>query len=231
MMKTPVLFLPGLLCDERLWRNQLEGLHDVADSKVANLTLDDTIGAMAERALSIIEGRFSLAALSMGGYVAFEILRRAPERVGRIALFDTSAAADSEQRVRQRKAGISSLSVGRFAGVTTRLLPQLVHKSKIDGPIGDELKAMAARVGGEAYLRQQHAILGRPDSLPLLPQIKVPTLVAVGDSDVLTPPEESMQMHLAITGSTYHVFSDCGHLPALEQPSETTALLRRWLQD
>ncbi|WOS62006.1 alpha/beta fold hydrolase [Sinorhizobium fredii] len=229
MTKIPLLFLPGLLCDDRLWRDQAIALSDIADTQIADLTLDDSVEAMARRALARAPANFALVALSLGGYVAFEILRQASDRVSHLALFDTSAAPDDAERIAQRKAAISSLSIGRFSGVTTRLLPKLVHASHISGPVGDELKAMAARVGSAAFLRQQHAILGRPDSRPLLPTIQLPTLVAVGDSDVLTPPEEAMEIHLGITGSDYHVFHDCGHLPALEKPGETTAVLRRWL--
>jgi len=98
-------------------------------------------------------------------------------------------------------------------------------------PLGDEVRAMAERVGGEAFLRQQTAILGRPDSRPLLASITVPVLVAVGDADVLTPPAGSEAMHRGISGSSFHVLGRCGHLPAMEHPSKTAALLRGWLAD
>jgi pimeloyl-ACP methyl ester carboxylesterase len=225
----PLVFLPGLLCDDRLWRDQARDLSDIAAPFIADLTQDDSIAAMARRALDGAPPRFALAGLSMGGYVAFEILRQAPERVTRLALLDTSAAPDEAERIAQRKAGIASLKIGRFAGVTTRLLPQLVHASHVAGPVGEELKAMAARVGGAAFLRQQQAILGRPDSRPLLAEIAVPTLVAVGDGDVLTPVAEAQEIHRGIAGSRFHIFEGCGHLPALEQPNETSRVLRDWL--
>ena len=227
--RTPLVLLPGLLCDERLWRDQADDLADVADPIVPDLTLDDTVSAMATRVLNAAPERFALAALSMGGYVAFEILRQQPERVTRLALLDTSASTDTPQRVTQRLAGIESLRHGRFFGVTNRMLPQLVHARHVTGPVGEEVRAMAKRVGGDAFLRQQNAILNRPDSRPLLASIKVPTLVAVGDSDVLTPPSESQEIHQNIPGSTLHVFPACGHLPPMEIPEETSTRLRRWL--
>jgi len=227
--RTPLLFLPGLLCDARLWRDPASALADVAEPRIADLTLDDSVAAMARRALAGAPERFSLAALSMGGYVAFEILRQAPERVARLALFSTSAAPDTPERAARRRAGMASLAYGRFAGVTRRMLPQLVHPERVAGPVGDEVRAMAERVGGEAYLRQQTAILGRPDSRPLLSAITVPTLVAVGDGDALTPPAESEAIHRGIRGSELHVLDHCGHLPAMERPAETARLLRRWL--
>ena len=230
MSRIPLLFLPGLLCDEHLWKAQAEALPDIAECTIADLTRDDSISAMAERALSIAPPHFALAALSMGGYVAFEIMRQAPERVSRLALFDTSAAPDNAERKLQRQATIFSLQHGRFTGVTSRLLPRLVHASHVAGAVGEEVRAMAARVGGDAFLRQQTAILGRPDSRPTLSRIKVPTLVAVGDSDVLTPVEDALEIHRDVAGSTLVILENCGHLPALERPEETTDLLKDWLQ-
>lgn len=228
--RAPLVLLPGLLCDARLWREQVLALHDVADAQVADLTLDDSVSAMAARVLAAAPERFALGGLSMGGYVAFEILRQAPERVTRLALFSTSAAPDSPQRAEQRRRAMAALSVGRFLGVTQQMMPQLLPASRLNDPLAGEVKAMAGRVGGEAFLRQQQAILGRPDSRPGLADIAVPTLVAVGDLDRLTPPAESQAIHDGIAGSSLHVFADCGHLPAMERPAETTALLRAWLE-
>ncbi|PXA89968.1 alpha/beta hydrolase, partial [Caulobacter sp. D5] len=162
----PLVLLPGLLCDARLWREQALALHDVADIQVADLTLDDSVAAMAARVLAAAPERFALGGLSMGGYVAFEILRQAPERVTRLALFSTSAAPDSPQRAEQRRRAMAALSVGRFLGVTQQMMPQLLPPSRLNDPLAGEVKAMAGRVGGEAFLRQQRAILGRPDSRP-----------------------------------------------------------------
>jgi pimeloyl-ACP methyl ester carboxylesterase len=111
------------------------------------------------------------------------------------------------------------------------MLPQLVHARHVNGPVGEEVRAMAKRVGGDAFLRQQNAILNRPDSRPLLASISVPTLIAVGDSDILTPPSDAEDMRRGIAGSSLHVFPSCGHLPPMETPEETSTLLRRWLLD
>ncbi|MBL8270850.1 alpha/beta fold hydrolase [Steroidobacter sp.] len=228
--RIPLVLLPGLLCDERLWRDQARDLSDIAAPALPDLTLDDTVDAMAKRVLAAAPERFALAALSMGGYVAFEILRQQPERVTRLALLDTSASQDSPERTAQRLAAIESMKHGRFFGVTARMLPQLVHARHVHDPLGEEVRAMAKRVGGDAFLRQQNAILTRPDSRPLLSSIRVPTWVGVGDSDILTPPSDAEEMHRHIAGSTLHTFVSCGHLPPMESPEETTAVLRRWLQ-
>lgn len=227
--RLPVLLLPGLLCDARLWRDQVAGLADIAEVAVPDLTRDDSVGALAARVLADAPERFALGALSMGGYVAFEILRQAPQRVTRLALLATSARADPPKRAAVRRASLAMAERGRFAGVTRKLLPQLVHASQVDTPVGEEVMAMAERVGRDAFLRQQRAILERPDSLPLLPALAMPTVIGVGDDDRMTAPEESRILRDGIAGARLHVFTGCGHLPPMEKPQETTELLRAWL--
>ncbi|WP_299346837.1 alpha/beta fold hydrolase [uncultured Pseudoxanthomonas sp.] len=229
MSPLPLLLLPGLLCDARLWRDPAEALADIAPVHQADLTRDYSVAGMAARVLATAPPVFALAALSMGGYVAFEILRQAPERVARLALLDTSARLDPPKRRLVRQAGLALAEAGRFAGVTRKLLPQLVHESRVDSDVGEDVMAMAQRVGREAFLRQQRAILDRPDSEPLLPTIAVPTLLGVGEDDRMTLPEETRLMHARIPGARLHVFPRCGHLPPMEVPQDTTAVLREWL--
>lgn len=229
MASLPLLLLPGLLCDERLWREPAAALARVADIHHADLTHDDSVAAMAARVLAAAPPVFALAALSMGGYVAFEILRQAPQRVAKLALLDTSARLDPPKRLAVRRAGLAMAEAGRFAGVTRKLLPQLVHESRVDSAVGEEVMAMAQRVGLAAFLRQQRAIIDRPDSTPLLPTIAVPTLLGVGEDDRMTLPEETRLMHALIPGARLHVFVRCGHLPPMEVPQETAAVLRDWL--
>ncbi len=227
---TPVLlFLPGLLCDARLWRDQVAALAE-ARAIVADLTHDKSVGAMAERALRAVpEGPIAVCGLSMGGYVAMEIVRRAPGRVTRLALFDTSARPDTPEQTRRRRALLALSESGMFRGVTPRLLPQLLHKDNLDGPLGPEVMAMAERVGRPAFHRQQRAIMHRPDSRPDLPRIAVPTLVGVGEGDTLTPPELAEEMAALIPGARLARIPDAGHLPPMEKPDAVTGLLRDWL--
>lgn len=226
----PVVFLPGLLCDQGLWQNQVRALSDIAAPLVADLTLDDTIAAMARRTLAVAPPRFSLVGLSMGGYVALEILRQAPERVRRLALFNSSARTDTPERTAQRRVGLDSLRRGKFLGITRRLLGDLVHKDHLEGPVADELRTMALRVGGDAFIRQQHAIMTRPSALAGLSAIAVPTMIVVGDGDRITPPDHAREIHEAIAGSTLHTIKACGHLAALEHPGQANFLLRGWLE-
>ncbi|WP_068090086.1 alpha/beta fold hydrolase [Novosphingobium rosa] len=228
-MAEALVLLPGLLCDARLWRQQADDLADIAAPWIADLTQDDSIPAMAGRVLTQAPERFALAGLSMGGYVALEIMRQAPERVTRLALMDTSAAPDGESRKAERERAIKTLGLGRFMGVTEAMLPQLVHESHVRSPVGATVRAMAKEVGQQAFVRQQQAILTRADSRPLLPLIAVPTLIAVGEDDRMTPPPLAEAMHQAIPGAQLHRFAACGHLPPLEQPEATSAVLRDWL--
>lgn len=224
-----LVLLPGLLCDESLWQNQLVALSDICNPQVANLTLDSSIAAMAIRVLDNAPERFALAGLSMGGYVAFEIMRRAPERVICLALFDTMARLDEPQKAAQRKGLIKVTENGHFLGVTPKLLPTLIYKDKLDSPVATTVMQMAKQLGKEVFIKQQTAIINRQDSTPTLTQIKVPTWVIVGADDKVTPPAESVFMADTITNAHLYRLPKCGHLAPLELPNETTELLRKWL--
>lgn len=227
-MTSDLLLVPGLLCDGRLWRDVMAGLP--AASIVADVTQDDSIAAMAERALALAPPRFALAGLSMGGYVALEIMRQAPERVTRLALLDTAAGADDEARKAARRKGIEMVGLGRFIGVSQGLLASLIAPQHLGTALADEVQAMCERVGQEAYLRQQTAIMNRLDSHALLPGIAVPTLVGVGESDNLTPLALAEEMAAAIPDAELVVFPDSAHLPTMENPSAVIAAMQAWLE-
>lgn len=228
--KTPLLLLPGLLCDERLWRAQIEGLADIADMIVADLTQDDSFPAMARRTLAGAPERFALVGLSMGGYVAQEIMRQAPERVSHLALLDTSARADTPEQTKRRRDLIALSDLGRFRGVTPRLLPLLIHPDRLDDrTLVDTVLAMAEAVGGEAFRRQQKAIISRPDGRPDLPRIKVPTLILCGRQDAIATLAMHEEMVALIPGARLEVIEHCGHLATMERPDETNAAMREWL--
>lgn len=228
-MTTDLLLLPGLLCDARLWGDVVAGIGDAVRPVVADLTQDDSVAAMAERALAMAPPRFALAGLSMGGYVALAIMRAAPERVTHLALLDTSARADDEARKVTRRKGIEMVRKGRFIGVSRGLLASLLAPQHLGTPLAMEVQAMAERVGQGAYLRQQEAIMGRPDSLPLLAGIAVPTLIGAGALDKLTPPELADEMAARIAHAQRVDFPDSAHLPTMENPTAVAAAMRGWL--
>ncbi len=228
--RVSLALLPGLLLDQALWRAQIEGLDDIAECRVADLTAQDSVADMAAAVLAEMPARFALASLSMGGYVAFEILRRAPERVLALALLDTTARPDSDEQTARRRGLIELAQKGKFKGVTRQLLPLLVHADRLgDAALTGEVMMMAERVGRAAFLRQQAAIMARPDSRPLLARIACPTLVLCGRQDALTALGWHEEMADAIPGAYLVVVEDCGHLAPLERPAEVTAALRRWL--
>jgi pimeloyl-ACP methyl ester carboxylesterase len=226
----PLALLPGLLCDGALWRAQVEGLAGLADCRVADFTSQDSVADMAESVLEAMPERFALAGLSMGGYVAFEVLRRAPGRVTRLALLDTSARADTPEQSSRRRGLVELAQKGRFKGVPERLLPLLVHASRLgESELPAAVTAMALCIGRDAFLRQQSAIMGRPDSRADLVRIDCPTLVLCGRQDALTPLARHTEMAAGIARSRLVVVEDCGHLAPMERPAEVTAALKVWL--
>jgi pimeloyl-ACP methyl ester carboxylesterase len=230
-MAIPLLLLPGLLCDARLWRDVLPPLAGLAEPRIADLTQADNLAGMARDALALVEDspRFAVAGLSMGGYVALEVMRQAGARVTHLALFDTSARPDTQEQTERRRGLLALSRQGQFKGVTPRLLPMLVHPSRLGTSLAQEVMDMAERVGSDAFLRQQTAIMHRPDSRPDLPGIAVPTLVACGEEDALTPPELHVEMAAMIPGARLVRFAGSGHLPTMEVPGAAGLALRDWL--
>jgi pimeloyl-ACP methyl ester carboxylesterase len=224
-----LLLLPGLLCDARLWRDQIEAFSASHRVVVASLTGAESVADMAEAALAGLDGPLAVAGLSMGGYVALEIARRAPAQVKRLALFDTSARPDAPEQTERRRGLLTLSQSGQFRGVTPRLLPMLVHPSRLNGPLAAEVMAMAERVGRDAFLRQQTSIMGRPDSRPDLPAIRAKTLIAVGEDDLLTPPHLAEEIAAAIPGACLVRFAGSGHLPSMEVPQAVNAAMAEWL--
>jgi pimeloyl-ACP methyl ester carboxylesterase len=232
LSKLVLALLPGLLCDARLWAPQVEGLSDIVEPTVVDLTRDDSVEAMAERALAELPERFAVAGLSMGGYVALQIAAKAPERVARLALLDTRATPDSPEDAQRRRALVDLSERGQFKGVTRQLLPRLIHEKRLeDAALTRTIYAMAEAVGQAGFVRQQTAIMNRPDMRPALPSLRVPTLVVVGREDALTPPPMAMELAAGIPNARLEVLEQCGHLATLERPDETTAAMRRWLAD
>jgi pimeloyl-ACP methyl ester carboxylesterase len=229
--RAPLVLVPGLLCDRALWQHQLDHLDELAEMSVPDVGADDSVEAMARRVLDMAPPRFALAALSMGGYVAHAIMRAAPERVLRLALLDTSARPDTDEQMSRRRGLISLAEKGKFKGVTPRLLPLLIHPARLeDKPLTAAVMGMAERIGRQAFLRQQKAVMGRPDSRPYLPNYRCPTIVIAGRMDALTPIDVNAEMASLIPGAKLVIVEESGHLPPMEQPVATTALLRYWLQ-
>jgi pimeloyl-ACP methyl ester carboxylesterase len=227
----PVVLVPGLLASARLYAHQIGALWASGAVQVANHTRDDSVPALARRILAEAPPHFALAGLSMGGYIAFEILRQAPERVARVALLDTAAHADSPEVSAVRRTQMDLAASGRFIEVIDALFARVVHPSRReDAALRELMRLMGAEVGVAGYLRQQSANMTRIDSRPTLAAIRCPTLVLVGDSDQLTPPERAAEIADGIPGARLVVVPDCGHLSTLERPQAVTEALHAWLR-
>jgi pimeloyl-ACP methyl ester carboxylesterase len=230
MPTLPILLVPGLNCSPRLYAAQMPALWRFGPVTVADHTRDDTMAAIAGRILCVAPPRFALAGLSMGGYIALEIVRQAAERVERLALLDTGSRADTPEATAKRHANIALAQSGRFEEVIGPQFPLYVHPARAnDATLKADYLAMCHDVGAEAYVRQQKAIMNRVDSRPLLASIRVPTLVLVGEEDAATPPALSDEMAAAIPGARLAKIAACGHLSTMEQPQAVTQELVAWM--
>ncbi|OHV13813.1 alpha/beta fold hydrolase [Kushneria phosphatilytica] len=226
--KHPLILLPGLLNDERLWTAQRAALADRAEIHVPDLTRYESIEAMAEVVLEEAPERFALAGLSMGGYVALAIMRQAPERVTGLALIDTSAAPDSAEG-RQARRGMIEKAQQDFDGVIDTLIGKLLHETRQqDLAFTATVRAMAHAVGIEGFRCQQQAIMDRADSRSTLASIRCPTAVICGREDGITPPEDHQRMVEALSDAEFTVIERCGHLAPLEQPERVNEALLAW---
>lgn len=228
--KTNLVLVPGLLCTADLYAAQRAALGDIADMTVARHTEHATVAAIAKEILASAPPRFAVAGLSMGGYIAFELVRQAPERVERLALLDTAARPDAPERKEARRKLIELAREHGMAAVQKALMPNLIHAERQDDKaLVDRVVQMAVETGFEAFVRQQEALMSRPDCRPLLGSIRIPTLVLVGDGDTLTPPDLSQEMHAGIAGSRLVTVAGSGHLSTMEKPEAVNTALRSWL--
>lgn len=228
----PIVLVPGLNCSARLYADQIPALWGFGPVTIVDHRRDDSVAAIAARILATLPPRFALVGLSMGGYIAFAIAREAPERVARLALLDTSARPDTPQQSERRRGMIALAEDGRFSEVPDLLLPVFVHRNRQDDEnLRAIVRTMAEETGPQAFVRQQHAIMTRPDCRPQLASIDCPTLVLVGDGDELTPPVLSEEIAAGITRARLVRVPDCGHLSTLERPEAVSRALVEWLKE
>lgn len=227
----PILLVPGLVSSPRIYAPVVPALWRFGPVTVANHIRDDNMGAIARRILAEAPPRFALAGHSMGGYIAFEIMRQAPERVAKLALLNTQARPDTPEATARRRGQIARVQSGEFRAVLDELFPGFVHPSRRgDASLRQLVYDMGDDVGAEAFVRQQAAVMTRPDSRPALAWIKCPTLVLSGDEDNTIPNSLSVEMANGIPGAKLVILTDCGHLPQPEQPQATAEALVEWLR-
>jgi pimeloyl-ACP methyl ester carboxylesterase len=227
----PILLVPGLVSSPRIFAPVVPALWRFGPVTVANHIRDDNMGAIARRILAEAPPRFALAGHSMGGYIAFEIMRQAPQRVAKLALINTQARPDTEEATERRRGMMVRARSGQYRAVLDELFPGFVHPSRRDDAALRQLvHDMGEEVGVEGFVRQQTAMIGRVDSRPSLAWIKCPTLVLTGDEDNTIPNSLSREMADGIHGAKLVILPNCGHLPQPEQPEATAAALVEWLR-
>ncbi len=227
--KQSLIMVPGLVCDGAVWAHQRAGLADVADCIVPDVVRPDTMQAMAVEVLAAAPEKFAIAGFSMGGYVALEVLRQAPHRVTRLALIDSGARADSPEQTVNREAAIANCQAGRFSAAIENMLPVLLHPTRLTEPLADQVRAMAARVGSECFVRRLLALMSRTDARDLLRAANIPVRIICGREDRLTPLARSQEIAEITLDARLSIVEDCGHMPLLERPQAATALMRDWM--
>ncbi|MEO7223303.1 MAG: alpha/beta hydrolase [Devosia sp.] len=226
---TPFLLVPGLNCDARVYAGVAQALWPFGPVAIANHMIGDRMETIAKAILATAPPKFALVGFSMGGYVAFEILRQAPDRVLKLGLLDTSARPDSEESTANRRRLIALAQKGKFIDAIEQTFPKSVHAENANNSDLYAIhRGMAEANGPKIFEQQQEAIIHRSDSRPLLADIKIPTQIIVGEGDQITPPDVAKEMHAGIAGSTLLVVPRAGHLALLEQREPVHSALREW---
>lgn len=225
----PLILLPGMMCDARLFAPQVAGLAE-REVSVLPIEANDTVEALAADVLAAAPARFALAGLSMGGIVAMEVLRQAPDRVARIALMDTNPPAERPEMQARRAPQIAAAKAGRLREVIRdEMKPNYLAPGPRRAGVLDLCMAMALDLGPEVFVRQSLALRDRPDQQEVLRGVRVPALVLCGAGDTLCPLERHVLMRDLIAGSVLRVIEGAAHLPTLEQPGAVTEALVEWL--
>ena len=224
-----LVMVPGLICDQEVWAYPRAYLSEVATISYAPADETDTMQGLAEAVLDSAPKTFAIAGFSMGGYVALEVLRQAPERVERIALLDTSSRADTPEKAAGREAAIADCEEDRFEDLLDRFVPQLLHPDRHEDPLFARVRNMGDRVGPDLFANRHRAMQTRSDARELLQGSDIPVRAIVGRSDALTSVAEHQEIADLAPRGRLSIIEDCGHMPPLERPQAATALLRDWL--
>ena len=229
-MAETLVFLPGMMCDARLFGPQIAEMSADTAVMVGPITQGERVEQIASQLLDLLPQRFALAGLSMGGIVAMEVLRRAPERVARIALLDTNPLPETPQVAAAREPQIVAVKAGRMLEVMRdEMKPNYLAPGPHRGDVLDLVMDMARALGPDVFVRQSRALQRRPDQQTTLRKCKVPALILCGAHDALCPVKRHEFMAELIPNATLRIMEQSGHLPTLEQPQETTQALREWL--
>lgn len=229
-MADPLLLIPGMMCDARVFTPQITEFSTERAVQIASISGCETIEQMAQKALDSAPAQFALAGLSMGAMVAMEILHRAPERVTRVALMDTNSQSETPAIAAAREPQIVGVMAGRLAEVMTDVIrPEYLAEGPKRADILALVQDMAMALGEGEFVRHSRALQRRPDQQKTLRKIRMPALVLCGAEDKLTLPRRHEFMSELIPYATLRIIDGAGHLPTLEAPEATNAALREWL--
>jgi pimeloyl-ACP methyl ester carboxylesterase len=227
---TPLVLLPGMMCDARLFGPQIAAFSGACSLQLAPITQHDTVEKLARSVLADAPPRFALAGLSMGGIVAMEILRQAPLRIERLALLDTNPRSEIEAVKQNREPQITKVQAGGLKEIMRdELKPNYLADSPHRQDVMDLCMNMALDLGPDVFERQSRALQSRPDQQDTLKTVNVPTLILMGEEDRLCPRDRHDLMHSLVEGSTLEIVEGAGHLPTLEQPDAVNRALKTWL--
>ncbi|WP_299729902.1 alpha/beta fold hydrolase [uncultured Tateyamaria sp.] len=230
-MAEPLVLLPGMMCDARLFGPQIAELSAEFSIMVSPITRGERVEEIASGLLDELPARFALAGLSMGGIVAMELLRRAPDRVTRLCLMDTSPLAETPQASTAREPQIVKVRTGQLQELMRDdVLPEYLGPGPFRAEITELMLDMADALGPEVFVRQSRALQRRRDQQGTLRKCKVPTLVLCGEHDALCPVKRHSFMAELIPGAELRVMEGAGHIPTLERPAEVTQALRDWMR-
>ncbi|MGX9350761.1 alpha/beta fold hydrolase [Shimia sp. W99] len=230
-MQEPLVLLPGMMCDARLFSPQINALSSDTVVTVAPITQGERVEEIASSILAALPEKFALAGLSMGGIVAMEILRRAPQRVSRIALLDTNPLAETPATAAAYEPWIVGAKAGRLEGILGEVMrPEFLAPGTHRNAVLALVREMGLALGADVFVRQARALQRRPDQQKVLRQCKVPALILCGEHDGLTPVKRHTFMAELMPYAELRIIEAAGHLPTLEQPEATTRALREWLK-
>ena len=235
MSKPNLILIPGLVCNAKLWRHQIEALEDTHNIVVVNHDHAEGLVSLAQSVLDLVDGDFSIAGHSMGGYVTFEVWRQAvrmmeDQRITRMALLGTQARTDDAAMEKSRRDFIKLARRGKFKGMSPVLLQNFLAPDSLKNKeVTSLVYEMAEETGPDGFINQAEIILERPDSRATLLEITCPTMVLVGDKDQRTPPELAEEMARCIPKAELVTVDNCGHLPMIEQPEAVTRAMKDWL--
>jgi pimeloyl-ACP methyl ester carboxylesterase len=230
-MSLPIVLITGQLLTDAVWQPLIDAWTD-REVIVADNRSDDTIEGLAQRLLDNAPSQFILIAHAMGGFIAFEVMRRAPERVAKLALISTLASADGPAQTARRQGYIDLVESGNFDQVVEERIPILFPEEKrSDEHLLGIARQMAADTGADTFLAQQRAIMARIDSRPRLGEIAVPTLLVWGEKDGITSRAHHEEILEAIPGARLEVIAGAGHLPTVEAPEAVMPLLDAFIDE